>query len=131
MRKGMILSITGVILFALSGCAIIVGERVIGFENGKFASDNISLKRNYAFPFETVWTATEQAMSELKASAVSSEKRISTGEINAVLNNEHVRVTVEYSSPSLTSVAVRAGLTGDSAVSQSILDRIKDRLAKS
>ena len=131
MRKCLALSITGSMLFILSGCAVIVGERVMGFENGKFVNDDISLKANYAFPFEKVWAATEQAMAELQASGVSREKRISKGEINAVLKNEQVRVTVEYSAPGLTAVAVRAGLTGDSAVSQSVLDRIKDHLAKS
>ncbi len=112
------------------GCALVVGDRVVGVESGKFVSTDGALRSDYKYPMDQVWTASIKTLFDMKATQVVKDKRIGKGEIDAVLNEEKVRITVQYAERDLTNVAVRIGLTGNNTASQMILDKIKENLSK-
>lgn len=114
------------------GCtsAVVVGDHVVGVESGKFISSDGTMRSDYRYPFDKVWEASIKAVFDLKGSDVFKDRKISKGEIDAVLNQEKVKITVLYAEKELTSVAVRVGLTGNNFASKMILDRIRENLSK-
>lgn len=119
-----------VFLAAVCGCAVVVGDQVVGVESGKFVSTDGAMRTDYKYPIDKVWDASIKALFDLKATQIVKDKRIGKGEIEAMLNDEKVKVTVLYAEKELTSVAVRVGLTGNNIASKMILDKIKENLAK-
>jgi hypothetical protein len=118
------------LLAACYGCgsAVLMGSQTVGIESGKFIYTNGAVKCDYTYPFEQVWEASLKALAEMKAASVTKEKKISKGEIEALISNEKVKVTVSYSSREMTSVSVRVGLLGNNIASKMILERITDNL---
>ena len=118
------------LLAACYGCgsAVLMGSQTVGIESGKFIYTNGAVKCDYTYPFEKVWEASVKAISDMKAAGVTKAKWISKGEIEALISNEKVKVTVSYSSRDMTSVSVRVGLVGNNIASKMILERITDNL---
>jgi hypothetical protein len=119
------------LLAACYGCgssAVLMGSQTVGIESGKFIYTNGAVKCDYTYPFEKVWEASVKAISDMKAASVTKEKRISKGEIEALISNEKDKVTVSYSSRDMTSVSVRVGLMGNNIASKMILERITENL---
>lgn len=118
------------ILAAFYGCssAVLMGSQTVGVESGKFIYTNGAVKCDYTYPFEQVWEASLRALSEMNAVSVTKEKRISKGEIEALISNEKVKVTVSYSSRDMTTVSVRVGIIGNNIASKMILERVTENL---
>lgn len=111
------------------GCAVVVGDRVMGVESGKLINTDGTLRSDFRYPLDRVWDASIKALFDLKATQVVKDKRIGKGEIDAVMSEEKVKVTVFYAEKDLTSVAVRVGLAGNNLASQMILDKIRENLS--
>lgn len=126
-------AIAGVLLSLLAafygcGSAVLMGSQTVGVESGKFIYTNGAVKCDYTYPFEQVWEASLKALSDMKAAIITKEKRISKGEIEALISNEKVKVTVSYSSRDMTTVSIRVGLIGNNIASKMILESITENL---
>ena len=119
-----------VLVLALSGCTIAVGDRVVGVESGKFIYKDGNLYGNYYYPMEVVWKACERTMLDLKAADATVQRKIATGTLEGTASNEKVRIIVEYVSKNETQVAVRVGAGGNDFASKLIHDKIRDNLLK-
>jgi hypothetical protein len=117
-------------LTALTGCAIVAGDTVMGYESGKFIYHDGSLQSNYKYPLDVVWEAGKMAMADLKASNVEADRKIEKGTIDAVLYEEKVKITMEYLSRTDTSVSIRVGTAGSTVAAKYIHDRIEANLKK-
>lgn len=119
-------------VLAAFGCtsAVVVGDHVVGVESGKFISTDGTLRSDYKYPIDQVWAASIKTVSDMKATEIVQDRKISKGEIGALLNQEKVKITVMYAEKEVTSVAVRVGLTGNNMASQMILDRIRENLSR-
>ena len=58
------------------------------------------------------------------------EKEIGKGKISAVINDENVKISVDYKAKNVTTVSIRVGLIGDKLSSQLIHDKIGDNLLR-
>jgi len=114
------------------GCtsAVVMGDRVMGVESGKFVNTDGTLRADYKYPLDRVWDASIKSVFDLKGTEVFKDRKISRGEIDAVMSQEKIKITVLYVEKELTSVAVRVGLTGNNFASQMILDKIRENLSK-
>jgi hypothetical protein len=117
-------------LTALTGCAIVAGDTVMGYESGRFVYHDGSLQSNYKYPFDQVWEASRKALAELKASDIQFDRKIEKGTIEAVLDEEKVKITVEYLTRTDTSVSVRVGTAGSNVAARYIHDKIDSTLKK-
>ncbi|HEX9156401.1 MAG TPA: DUF3568 family protein [Syntrophales bacterium] len=117
-------------LTALTGCAIVAGDTVMGYESGRFVYHDGSLQSNYKYPFDQVWDASRKALAELKASDIQFDRKIEKGTIEAVLDEEKVKITVEYLTRTDTSVSVRVGTAGSNVAARYIHDKIDSTLKK-
>ena len=133
MRDKAFFILIGILFAAILGCssAVVIGDRVIGVESGKFIYSDGAATCDYSYPFEKVWDASVKTISDMKPLSIVKDKKISKGEIEAVVKDEKVKVSVSYSSSSLTTVSVRVGLAGDNIASKMILDTIKENLSRS
>ncbi len=119
-----------VMALVTAGCYVGVGEKMVGFESGRFFYSDGVLKTDYKVPFDQAWTACEKVLAEMKATDVVKKKKIGTGTIDAILSDDNVRIAVEYVAKDITSVGVRVGKAGNNMASQLLQDKIKNYLAK-
>jgi hypothetical protein len=117
-------------LIALTGCAIVAGDTVMGYESGKFVYHDGSLQSTYKYPMDQVWDAARKAMTDLKATDIQADRKIEKGTIEAVLDEEKVKITVEYLTRTDTSVSVRVGTAGSNVAARYIHDKIDSNLKK-
>jgi len=118
-----------VVLFCISGCApLVVGGAAVTAGAGTYIFMNGDLRTDYHYPYDTVWSACERTMADMKAVEVVPVKEIGNGTIDAVIDNEKVRISVKYKAKDLTSVSVRVGMVGDRLASQRIHDTIVQNL---
>ena len=128
-RRGVLILLAAVCL--LSGCELIVfGAAAGGGVAGTYAWINGELKTDYYAPFEKTWSAVERTVANLHGVQVEPVKEISQGTINTVIDDQKVRIVVNYKEKNVTTVAVRIGTVGDKRSSQMIQDRIGDNLKK-
>lgn len=118
------------LLTALTGCAIVAGDTVMGYESGRFVYHDGSLQSNYKAPFDQVWEAANKAVKELKASDVQTDRKIEKGTIDAVVDEEKVKITMEYVTRTETSVSVRVGTAGSNVAAKYIHEKIETNLKK-
>jgi hypothetical protein len=116
------------LLTALTGCAIVAGDTVMGYESGKFVYHDGSLQSTYKYPFDQVWDAARKAMTDLKATDVQADRKIEKGTIDGVLYEEKVKITMEYVTRTDTTVSVRVGTAGSNVGAKYILDKIEANL---
>jgi hypothetical protein len=116
----------------MAGCdaALTVGNRTVGVASGKFLYTDGYLYSRYDAPFERVWKACEQALTDLKAVEVKPVRKIAKGTLHAVVQDEKVDISVEYVVRNETMVAIRAGVTGNNLASRLLHERIARSLAK-
>ena len=114
------------------GCdaALTVGDRTIGVSSGNFVFTDGYLSASYNFPFDKVWKACEKTLTDMKASDLEEKKKISTGAMNAIVQDEKVQITLEYISPEKTLVSVRIGMAGNNMASQLLHEKIANNLLK-
>ncbi len=117
-------------VLTVSGCdtALVMGNRVVGVESGKFYYTDGVLKTDYLYDFDQVWTATGKVLKDLKAVDLQSKKKIAKGTVDCVIIDEKVHVEVEYASKGLTNVFIRTGIAGNQLASKMILEKIRATL---
>ncbi len=130
MMKKIALLVGFLLLAALTGCAIVAGDTVMGYESGKFVYHDGSLQSTYKYPLDQVWEAARKAMAELKASDIQEDRKIEKGTIDATLYEEKVKITMEYLTRTDTTVSVRVGTAGSNVAAKYIFERIDANLKK-
>jgi hypothetical protein len=131
MRRYLNWIIFGVVLtLPLMGCAVVVGERTIGVDSGKFIYTDGALYGNYYYPMDVVWKACQRTLFDLKATDTTYTKKIAQGTMEGTASDEKIRISVEYVSRNETQVAVRTGMAGSTLASKLIHDRIREDLLK-
>jgi hypothetical protein len=116
------------LLTALTGCAVVAGDTVMGYESGKFVYHDGSLQSTYKYPLDQVWDAARKAMTDLKATDIQADRKIEKGTIEGVLYEEKVKITVEYLTRTDTTVSVRVGTAGSNVAAKYVLDKIEANL---
>jgi len=124
--KNKILILFTASLLILTGCsaAINLQGKVAGISSGKFFYQDGNLVSDYKADIDAVWQACEKSVTDLKAKDIRKERKISTGVITSVIQDERVIIKVEYAGRDLTSVSVFVGTIGNSMASRLIHDRI-------
>ena len=118
-------------LIFLSGCgaAISLKGKVASVSSGKFLYQDGNAVTEYKADIDAVWSACEKTMNDLRASETQKERKISSGVIKGVVQNEKVTISVQYVSLNLTSVSVFVGVAGNNIASRLIHDKIAGYLA--
>ena len=117
--------------FLISGCApLVVGGAVVSATSGTYYYVNGELKTDYYYPFDTVWSACEKTVADMRGVDVDPVKEIGTGTISAMIENEKVQFAINYKAKNVTTVAIRVGVIGDKLSSQLLHDKIIENLAK-
>jgi len=114
----------------LSGCdtALTVGSKTVGIRSGVFIYEDGYLHTAYIFPFEKVYAACEKTLIGMKAIDIEQIRKISHGSFTATLQDEKIRIKVDYLEKGITSVSVMAGTSGNKIAEQLIHDRIEETL---
>lgn len=119
----------GVLL--LSGCAAaLVGGAAVGAGSGTYFYINGELKTDYYYSFDSVWSACEKTVADMRGVNVQPVKEIGNGKIESSIDDEKVQISVTYKAKNVTTVAIRVGILGNKLSSQLIHDKIGDNLAR-
>jgi hypothetical protein len=118
-------------LFCLGGCApLLIGGAAIGAGSGTYMYVNGELRVEYNVPFEKVRAACEMAIAELGGKEVVPEWKIGRGTIDTRIQNEKVKLTLEYKTKNATLLSIRVGYIGNKQSSQLIKDKVSEYLIK-
>ncbi|MDP1991133.1 MAG: DUF3568 family protein [Syntrophales bacterium] len=104
--------------------ALTVGRKTIGVRSGEFIYTDGYLRATYTSPFQKVWAACDKTLTDLKASDVERIQKIATGSLTALIQDDKIRITVDYLEKGMTAVSIMAGPSGSTLASQLIHDRI-------
>ncbi|MDD5475105.1 MAG: DUF3568 family protein [Syntrophales bacterium] len=130
-RNSCFIVFAALMLLVMTGCApLVVGGAAVSAGAGTYVYVQGELKTDYSHSFEAVWNACERVMADMQAFDVVPEKEIGKARIDAVIENEKVRISLVYKARDLTNVAVRVGMLGDRTASQRIHDKIAAELAR-
>jgi hypothetical protein len=117
--------------FLISGCtAALVGGAAMGAGSGTYFYINGEMKTDYYYSFDTVWSACQKTIADMRGLDVQPAKEIGNGKISAFINDEKVQFVISYKAKNVTTVAIRIGLIGNKLSSQLIHDKILDNLTK-
>ena len=113
-------------LLIITACdtSLSVGRKTIGIRSGEFIYTDSYLRATYPFPFEKVWSACIKTLIDLNAVDGEQERKIATGELTALIQDDKVRISVDYVEKEITAVSIMAGASGNALASQLIHDRI-------
>ena len=119
-------------VFILCGCnaALVMNGKIMGVSSGSFIYQDGYLKTNYKTDINSVWTACEKALKDLKAVDVQKNRKIATGSIKATIQDEKVTILIEYVATDLTTVSVIVGIAGNNMASGMIQDKIASNIVK-
>ena len=118
-------------VFLISGCtAALIGGAAVGAGSGTYLYLNGELKTDYYSSFDATWSACEKTVADMRGLDVVPEKEIGKGKISAVINDEKVKMSVDYKAKDVTTVSIRVGLIGNKLSSQLIHDKVRDNLMK-
>lgn len=119
-------------VFLLCACdaALVMNGKIMGVSSGSFIYQDGYLTTNYKADINTVWTACEKALKDLKAADVQKNRKIATGSIKAIIQDEKVTILIEYVATDLTTVSVIVGIAGNNMASRMIQDKIASNIAK-
>ncbi len=117
-------------LLLITACdtALTVGSKTVGIRSGEFIYTDGYLRTTYTLPFDQVWAACEKTLTGLKATDVERVRKIATGTFVAMIQDEKVRISLEYVEKGTTAVSIMAGTGGNNLASQLIHDRIASNL---
>jgi hypothetical protein len=117
-------------VFILCGCdaALVMNGKIMGVSSGSFIYQDGYLTTNYKVDINTVWTACEKALKDLKAVDVQKNRKIATGSIKAIIQDEKVTILIEYVAIDLTTISVIAGIAGNNMASRMIQDKIASNI---
>lgn len=129
----MMLMSVAVAIPVMTGCdtALVMGNRVVGVESGRFYYTDGFLRTDYSYPLDQVWAASKSTLAEMKALDLQEKRKIAQGTIECAVSDEKVALEIEYGTATLTYVSVRTGKTGNQLASKMILDRIRQKLEES
>jgi len=129
--KKIILLLTIWVFTLLAGCnaAVNMNGKIAGVRSGRFLYQDGSLITDYKADIDPVWKACEKSVMELKATDVQKERKISSGIIKAVIQDEKVVIKVEYVEKNVTSVSVFVGMVGNNMASALIHEKIAANLS--
>jgi hypothetical protein len=119
-------------IFLLCGCdaALVMNGTVMGVSSGSFIYQDGYLVAKYKAEINSVWTACEKAVKDLKAVDVQKDRKIAVGSIKATIQDEKVTILVEYVARDLTTVSVIVGIAGNNMASRIIQDKIASNIVK-
>lgn len=119
-------------IFLLCGCdaALVMNGTIMGVSSGSFIYQDGYLVANYKAEINSVWTACEKAVKDLKAVDVQKDRKIAVGSIKATIQDEKVTILVEYVARDLTTVSVIVGIAGNNMASRIIQDKIASNIVK-
>jgi len=119
-------------IFLLCGCdaALVMNGTVMGVSSGSFIYQDGYLVANYKAEINSVWTACEKAVKDLKAVDVQKDRKIAVVSIKATIQDEKVTILVEYVARDLTTVSVIVGIAGNNMASRIIQDKIASNIVK-
>jgi Protein of unknown function (DUF3568). len=117
-------------IFLLCGCdaALVMNGKIMGVNSGSFIYQDGYLTTNYKADINSVWTACEKALKDLKAVNVQKNRKIATGSIKTTIQDEKVTILVEYVATNLTTVSVIVGIAGNNMASKMIQDKIASNI---
>ncbi len=120
------ISLIVLVFIFFTGCnaAINVNDKIVGINSGHFIYQDGNVINKYKADIDPVSEACVKALSELNAKDIQIERKISSGIIKAVIQDENVTIKVEYVERNLTSVSVFAGIAGNKMVSRLIHDKL-------
>lgn len=124
MLLGLILLVPALLMITACDTALTVGRKTIGIRSGEFIYTDGYLRATYIFPFEKIWSACDKTLTDLKATDIERKQKIATGSLTALIQDDKVRISVDYVEKEMTSVSVMAGPSGSTLASQLIHDRI-------
>lgn len=119
-----IVLVPALLVIAACDTSLTVGRKTIGIRSGEFLYTDGYLRATYTFPFQKVWSACDKTLTDLKATDIERNQKIATGTLSALIQDDKVRISVEYVEKEMTSVSVMAGPSGSTLASQLIHDRI-------
>lgn len=120
--------LAALLLLAACDTALTVGSKTLGFRSGEFIYTDGYLRTSYPQPLEKVWAAGEKTLADLRASEVERSKRIATASFVALIQDEKVRINLEYLDRQTTAVSIMVGTGGNNLASQLIHDRLARNL---
>ena len=117
-------------LLLIAGCdtALTVGAKTIGIRSGEFIYTDGYLRATYLFPLEKVWNACEKTLADMKATDVERIRKIAERSFTAMIQDEKVRISVDYVEKDMTAVSIMVGMSGNNLASQLLHDRIANAL---
>lgn len=117
-------------LLLIAGCdtSLTVGAKTIGIQSGEFIYTEGYLRATYNFPFDKVWPACEKTLTGMKATDVERVRKIAQGTFTAMIQDEKVRISVDYVEKEITAVSIMVGTSGNNLASQLIHDRLATML---
>jgi hypothetical protein len=128
MLIGAIFLIPALLLMAGCDTALTVGAKTIGIRSGEFIYTDGYLRATYIFPLEKVWEACEKTLADMKATDVERIRKIAQRSFSAMIQDEKVRILVDYVEKDMTAVSIMVGMSGNNLASQLLHDRIANAL---
>jgi hypothetical protein len=118
------------IMLILLGCdaAMVMNGKIMGISSGTFIYQDGYLITSYKADIGLVWAACEKTVKDLKGTDVQKERKISTGKIKTIIQDEKVTISVEYEARGLTTVSVFVGVVGNNIASRLIHEKIAANL---
>jgi hypothetical protein len=121
---GFVLFASALLIITACDTSLSVGRKTIGVRSGGFIYTDGYLRTTYPFPFEKVWSASIKTLLDLNAVDGEQERKIATGKLTALIQDDKVRISVDYVEKEITAVSIMAGSSGNALASQLIHDRI-------
>jgi hypothetical protein len=128
MLIGAIFLIPALLLMAGCDTALTVGAKTIGIRSGEFIYTDGYLRATYIFPLEKVWEACEKTLADMKATDVERIRKIAQRSFSAMIQDEKVRILVDYVEKDMTAVSLMVGMSGNNLASQLLHDRIANAM---
>jgi len=121
---GLMLFLPALLIIAACDTSLSVGRKTIGIRSGGFIYTDGYLRATYPFPFEKVWSACIKTLIDLNPVDGEQDRKIATGKLTALIQDDKVRISVDYVEKEITAVSIMAGPSGNALASQLIHDRI-------
>ena len=131
MRKIIGAAVLAVLLpAAMIGCdgGVFMGSKAVGVRSGEFVYSAGYIVSTYNDSLERVWQVAEAVMKDMKATDVTTEKKIAQSVIRGLIMEEKVTIKIEYQAKDRTAVSVLVGMGGSKIASRLIHDKIADKL---
>jgi len=117
-------------LLLIAGCdtSLTVGTKTIGVRSGEFIYMDGYQRATYLFPFDQAWTACDKTLVGMKATDIERIRKIAQGSFTAMIQDEKVRISVDYVEKEITAVSIMVGASGNNLASQLLHDRLANTL---